>query len=146
MHCPFNTSQRPLASTGRPIAQASSATIDRLSKYDGMIKHVGCRDAVELVLVWQKAEMMNAWVLRDRHDRAADEHQVEAARKRRGVAQEEVEQLLAALVLVDPPDVDGKRLPDVVLVRGTAARRSRQGISDPIPTTTPGTSSLPVAA
>ena len=27
----------PLATTGRPSAHASSATIDRLSKYDGMI-------------------------------------------------------------------------------------------------------------
>src|SRR5438067_2498328 len=37
MHCPFSTSHLPLTSTALLSAHASSATIDRLSKYDGMI-------------------------------------------------------------------------------------------------------------
>ena len=55
------------------------------------------------------------------------EHQVEATRKRRRVSQEKSEQLLAALVLVDPPDVDREWLLDVVLLAKSFRRRSAPG-------------------
>src|SRR2546430_11370861 len=48
MHCPFSTSHRPLASTGRPSAHASRATIDRLSKYEGMISASADRKSTRL--------------------------------------------------------------------------------------------------
>ena len=82
MHCPCSTSQRPLASTGLPSAQASSATIDRLSKYDGMISSSAAAMRVELVLVADEAEVMNARVLGNRDDRLADQHQVHAVGQR----------------------------------------------------------------
>ncbi len=71
-------------------------------------------------------------------DRAADQHQVEAARERRGVALEVAEQLRAALVLVDPADVDRERPLDARTCAGTAPARCASGTSEPTPTTTPG--------
>src|SRR5262245_28915876 len=59
---------------------------------------------------------MNARMRRHRHDRAADQDEVEAAREGGRVAQEEVKQLLAALVFVNPADVNRERLLDVVLL------------------------------
>ena len=59
----------PLASTGRPSAHASSATIDRLSKYDGMISRSAAASAVELVAIVEEAQMVDARVLRHVDDR-----------------------------------------------------------------------------
>ena len=46
-------------------------------------QQIGGGQRVELVLVRQESEVMDAVVLRDRHDRLADEHQIEAAREGR---------------------------------------------------------------
>ena len=57
MHWPLRTSHFALASTGLPSAHASSATIDRLSKYDGMMSSSDAGDRVELVRVVEEPEM-----------------------------------------------------------------------------------------
>ena len=54
------------------------------------------------------------------------------------VALEVVEQLRAALVLVDAADVDREPIAEVELLPEPRRRRSAAGISDPTPTTTPG--------
>ena len=147
MHWPLSTSQRPLASTGRPSAQASSATIDRLSKYDGMISRSAAASASNLSWSDRKPEVVDAVVLRDRHHRAC--RSARRSRPRGNVARvalEVVEQLAAALVLVDPADVDRERPVDARSCRRNRAGSVRAGTSEPTPTTTPGTSALPAAA
>ena len=74
-----------------------------------MIEHVGGRERVELVLVGEEPEMPDARVLRDLEMLRPDQHQVEPVRVHHGVALEELEQLAAALVLVDAADVDRER-------------------------------------
>ena len=75
-----------------------------------------------------------------------DEHQVHAFGKHAAVALEVVEQLRAALVLVDP----ARRKSRSGRARRTFAENARRwlcaGISEPTPTTTPGTSALPAIA
>ena len=53
--------------------------------------------------------MADSMVLRHRHDRVADQHQIQPAREGARVALEVIEQLAAALVLVDAADVDRER-------------------------------------
>ena len=118
----LSTSQRPLASTGRPSAHASSATIDRLSKVRRHDEQVGRRQRVELVLVRQKAEMMDAVVRRHLDDGLANQHEVQPARERHRVSLEVVEELCAALVRVDPADVNRERPVD------PWRRRKRPGV------------------
>jgi hypothetical protein len=52
----------------------------------------------------------------NRHDRAADEHEIQSLRKGRGIPEKKPEQLAAAFVLVDAPHIDGERLPKAVLL------------------------------
>ena len=94
-------------------------------------QQVGGGQRVELVLVGQIAEMMDAVVRRHRDDRLADEHQIQAARKRHRVALEVVEELAAPLVGVDAPDVNRKRPVDLVTPAET--RRGRFAPALPIP-------------
>ena len=62
------------------------------------------------------------------------------------VALEEVEQLRAALVLVDAADVDREPIADAGLLPEPRPRSPSAGISEPTPTTTPGTWWLPATA
>jgi hypothetical protein len=55
-------------------------------------------------------------MLRDRDDRVADEHEMQAVDQHPGVALEILEQLRAPFVLVNPADVDGKSIPHVELL------------------------------
>ena len=55
------------------------------------------------------------------------------------VVLEELEQLGAPLVLVDAADVDGEAIAHARTSGGSVRRSSAAGISDPMPTTTPGT-------
>ena len=71
--------------------------------------------------------------------RRADQHQVHAFDERRAVMLEEIEQLGAALVLVDAADVDREPIAHVELLAEPRRRSIARGISEPMPTTTPGT-------
>jgi len=75
-------------------------------------QQIGRGDRVELVLVWHESQVADPRVRRHRDHRAADEHERQAPRKRRRVPGEVLEELLAALVLVDAAHVDRKRLAD----------------------------------
>ena len=94
-------------------------------------QQIGGRHRVELVRVVQEAEVPDARVLGNRQQRVADQHQRQPAGGVAQVALEELEQLRAALVLVDPADVDRERSADVVLLtepgrlRILRARRTR---------------------
>ena len=121
MHWPRSTSQWPLASTGLPSAQASSATIDRLSNCDGMISTSAAASASNLSSSEQEAEMPDARMLRNRRARLEP---IRTRSRPRGyidrVALEVREQLRAALVLVDAADVDRERALHVELLPESA--------------------------
>src|SRR6478609_8124569 len=72
--------------------------------------------------------MVNPRMLRDRHDCAADQNEIETTRKSGCVAKKEIEELLAALVLVDAADIDGKRPSQVVLPAKSFRIRSRRDV------------------
>ena len=99
----------------------------------GHDQQVGGGQRVELVLVGQIPEMVDAVVRRDRDDRLADEHEIQPARERHRVALEVVEELAAPLVGVDAPDVDRKRPVDLVPppeTRGIGSRRHLRAHAD----------------
>ena len=94
-------------------------------------QHLGGCHGVELVLIGQETEVADARVVGYGQDRIADEHQREPTRHGALEALEELEELLAALVLVDASHVDRKRARHAVLLakaiglRVVRARRSR---------------------
>ena len=77
------------------------------------------------------------------NDRRADEHQVHALGHRPAVALEELEQLAAALVLVDPADVDREPVAEIELLAKARGAGLVREWPTRHPTTTPGTSVLP---
>ena len=79
---------------------------------------------------------------RNRQQRLADEYERERAVDVVQIPFEKLEELLAALVLVDSADVDREPVADVVFLPKSLRRRV-SGTSDPTPTTTEGTSRLP---
>ena len=109
----------------RPRFECDHREALKIRRHD---QQIGRRNAVELVLVWLKAEVMDPGVLRDLHDRRANQDKIQASRKRRRVAQKKVEQLLAALVFVDASDIDGEWLPDVVLAAKSFGIGSRRDL------------------
>ena len=82
MHCAFRTSHRPLARTGRPSAHASSATIDRLSKYDGMISSSAAAIASNLSASSRNPRCRIRGCVGNRQQRVADEHERQRAPRR----------------------------------------------------------------
>ena len=81
--------------------------------------------------------MRGCW--RNRQQRLADQHERQSAVDVVQIPLEKLEQLLAALVLVDAADVDREPFVDAVLLP-KPIRAACSGTSDPTPTTTPGTS------
>ena len=113
----------PLEHVASAIGQHGFAQCPRFQRHHGEAlvvgghdQHLGSGHGVELVLVGQEPEVVDAGMFGNRQDRRADEHQAQrswhAARK----APEEVEQLAATLVLVDATDVDRKRTRDAMLL------------------------------
>ncbi len=90
-----------------------------------MISSSDAGDRVELVDVIEETEMSDARMLRDVEQRVADQDERQPPGRFLQVRVEELEQLLAALVLVDAADVDGERTADVELLPET--RRLRIG-------------------
>ena len=90
--------------------------------------------------------MADAWMLRDGQNRVADEHQRQSSLAFAQVGQEIVEELLAALVLVDAADIDREGSADVELLPESLRLRRLAESSDPTPTTTDGTLWLPATA
>ena len=93
---------------------------------------------VELVRVVEEAEVPDARMLRHRQQRVADQDERQLAGRILQIALKELEELLAALVLVDAADIHGKRPADLVLLaeprrlrvvraRPTRCRRRRPG-------------------
>ena len=105
----------PLATTGRPSAHDSSATIDRLSKYDGMISRSAAAIASNLSASSRKPRwrIRGCWGIGSsdwpisRSDSLPESSQIRL---------EKLEQLLTALVLVNAADVDRKSSLDAVLL------------------------------
>ena len=79
-------------------------------------QNVRGRHAVELVLLGHETQVRHARVVGDRQDGVAAQHELERTLPGPGVARVEREQLVAALVLVDPPHVDRERTPDPELL------------------------------
>jgi len=71
----------------------------------------------------RKPRVANALVLGDRQQRVPDQDQRELAGRILQVALEELEQLVAALVLIDAADVDRERSADVVFLAEAGALR-----------------------
>ena len=105
-HWPRSTSHLPLTSTGRSAHQASSVTMDRLSRREGMTSSSAAARAFH----FSSSERKPRWTIpasaRDVDDRLADQGQPQARPGLRAVAPEEVEELPAALVLVDAAHVE----------------------------------------
>src|SRR4029078_9091388 len=82
------------------------------------------RHGVVLVLIFEEAEMMDSWMLRNRHVRRADQAEVHAVDERCAVVCEELEQLDAAFVLIDASDIDRKAIAHVELLAEATGVRS----------------------
>ena len=81
-----------------------------------MISTSAAAIASNFSVVGEKPEMADPRVVGHRQDGLADEHELKPARHRARVALEVLEQLLAALVLVDAAHVDRKRAGDAELL------------------------------
>ncbi len=90
----------------------------------GHDQQFGRRHGVELVLVVDEAEVVDARVPGDGDDGRADEHQVHAVDERGAVVLEVLEELGAALVLVDAAHVDREAVADAELLAEAAGVRS----------------------
>ena len=89
----------------------------------GHDQQLGGGHRVVLVLVFEEAQVMNARMRRNCHVRCTDQHQVHAIDQRRAVVFEELEQLEAALVLVDAANVDRESVAHLELLAEAAAVR-----------------------
>ena len=97
----------------RPRFQRDHRQAFEIRRHD---QKIGGRHRVELVGIVQESEVANAGMIGHRQQGVADEEERELARWIAEIALKKFEQLRAALVLVDASDVDGKRVPDVVLL------------------------------
>src|SRR6202011_3894097 len=77
-----------------------------------------------LIDIVQKPEVPDPRILGNRHQWVADEHERQLSPAGARVAFEELEQLPAALVLVDTADIHGERLTDAEFVPEAAGLRA----------------------
>ncbi len=106
---PFSTLQPPFTSAGTPWFHASSSTRLRLSYGDGMISVASAakqRFAQVLGHETEWPDLAGGW---DFHELGAGEHQRQRRAARFDVCQVVPEQRLAALVLLDAPEIERVR-------------------------------------
>ena len=109
----------------RPCLQRHHRQALEVRRHD---QELGRRHGVELVGVIEEPEVPDPRMLRHGQDRVADEHERQRARRLTHVGLEVVEELPAALVLVDPPDIHGKRPVDLERLSEPRRLRTRRHV------------------